>query len=193
MGEQDITTYLIAIFIAIITLEENLFAENTGEYLVNKKSLRIIDIPGHERLRGKFFDSYKNTAKGIVYVVDSLTLQKEVKDVAEFLYVILTDSTVMSASPQILILCNKQDELLSKGSFVIKTLLEKEMNTLRITQSNQLESVDPSKSKKVFLGKEDKDFDFSCVPPYNIEFEECQACSEDTKIDVLKKWLNKIA
>lgn len=117
----------------------------------------------------------------------------------------------MSASPQILILCNKQDELLSKGSAVIKTLLEKEMcvclgnyyssvylfclcrNTLRITQSNQLESVDPSKSKKVFLGKEDKDFDFSCVPPYNIEFEECQACAKDTKIDVLKKWLNQIA
>lgn len=86
-----------------------------------------MDIPGHERLRGKFFDLHKNNAKGIVYVCDSLTLQKEVSDVAEFLYVILTDPVIFSIAPKILILCNKQDELLSKASSVIKSLLEKEM------------------------------------------------------------------
>lgn len=54
-------------------------------------------------------------------------MQKEVKDVAEFLYFILTDTVVYSNGPKILILCNKQDETLAKGSSVIRSLLEKEM------------------------------------------------------------------
>jgi len=45
--------------------------------------LRIIDIPGHERLRAKFFDECKQAAKGIVYVIDSVTVQKDIQDVAE--------------------------------------------------------------------------------------------------------------
>lgn len=44
---------------------------------------RLVDIPGHERLRGRFVDEYKNSARGAVFVVDSLTLQKDVRDVAE--------------------------------------------------------------------------------------------------------------
>lgn len=43
----------------------------------------VIDIPGHERLRNRFVDQYKRTAKGIVYIVDSVSVQKEIRDVAE--------------------------------------------------------------------------------------------------------------
>lgn len=59
-------------------------AENLGFYEVDTEGCRVVDIPGHERLRGKFFDQYKNSAKGVVFVVDSVTLQKDVKDVAEW-------------------------------------------------------------------------------------------------------------
>lgn len=45
-----------------------------------------------------------------------------------FLYTILSDST--TSSVPVLILCNKQDETLAKGSSVIKKLLEKEMYVL---------------------------------------------------------------
>lgn len=61
-------------------------AENVGEY-VNKDSgaaIRVVDIPGHERLRGRFFDQYKTSAKGIVFVIDSVTVQKDIRDVAEY-------------------------------------------------------------------------------------------------------------
>lgn len=44
---------------------------------------RLVDIPGHERLRGKFVDEYKGQARGVVYVVDSSTVQKDIRDVAE--------------------------------------------------------------------------------------------------------------
>lgn len=89
--------------------------------------LKVVDIPGHERLRGKFFDMFKNTAKGLVFVIDSGSIQKDVKDVAEYLYNCLSDSVVRKNLPSLLILCNKQDEPLAKGSAVIKSMLEKEM------------------------------------------------------------------
>lgn len=60
-------------------------AENIDDYTndENGKTVRIVDIPGNERLRGRFFDQYKNTAKAIVYVIDSVAVQKDVRDVAE--------------------------------------------------------------------------------------------------------------
>lgn len=60
-------------------------AENVGDYSRegSGKSVRIVDIPGHERLRRRFFDQYKSSAKAIVYVLDSVTVQKDVRDVAE--------------------------------------------------------------------------------------------------------------
>lgn len=42
-----------------------------------------MDIPGHERVRNKFFDQYKKLARVVVFMVDSSTLQKDVRDVAE--------------------------------------------------------------------------------------------------------------
>lgn len=90
-------------------------------------SLKIIDVPGHERLRYRYFDQFKSVARGIVFVIDSATVQKDIKDVAEFLYICLTDNYVASNMPPVLILCNKQAEITAKGSTVIKLILEKEM------------------------------------------------------------------
>lgn len=58
-------------------------AENIGDYKSDNAVARLVDIPGHERLRLRFFDQYKSTSKGIVYVVDSVTVQKDIRDVAE--------------------------------------------------------------------------------------------------------------
>lgn len=51
-----------------------------------QKTLRLVDLPGQERLRNKYFDQYKSSAKAIVYVVDSVTIQKEIRDVAEWVF-----------------------------------------------------------------------------------------------------------
>lgn len=45
--------------------------------------LKVIDVPGHERVRQRFFDTYKSTARGIVFVLDSFGLNKDIRDVAE--------------------------------------------------------------------------------------------------------------
>lgn len=86
-----------------------------------------MDIPGHERLRDKFFEQYKGIAKGVVFVVDSVTLQQDIRDVAEFLYNILIDSVIASGCSDVLILCNKQDQTFAKGTTAVKSILEKEL------------------------------------------------------------------
>lgn len=126
-------------------------------------------------------------------MIDSVTFQKDIRDVAEFLYNLLSDPVVQKKS--VLILCNKQDQTMAKGSVVIKTLLEKEMNLLRMTKTSQLEATDAS-STNFFLGKQGKDFEFSLLDT-SIEFAECSAFNKDSDtsadIDQLNSWLKKIA
>ncbi|XP_047532969.1 signal recognition particle receptor subunit beta [Vanessa atalanta] len=170
--------------------------ENIEDYITSNKTLRIIDLPGQERLRNKFFDQYKNSAKAIVYVVDSVTIQKEIRDVAEYLYTILLDPVIQSNCPPLLILCNKQDQPMAKGSQVIKGLLEKEINLVRITKSSQLQSVDPSQtSNSTYLGKLGKDFEFSHLS-CKVEIIECSANIGDddnpTDIKALQDWISKL-
>ncbi|KMR04984.1 signal recognition particle receptor subunit beta [Lasius niger] len=168
--------------------------ENVGDIAINNSSLRIVDIPGDERLRSKYFDKYKSSAKGLVYVIDSVTIQKEIRDVAEYLYNVLSDSNIQKNVP-ILILCNKQDQTMAKGCTVIRTLLEKEINLLRMTKTSQLEATDAS-SANVFLGKQGKDFEFSHLDSH-IDFAESYAFNKDSQtsadIEELDKWLHKIA
>ncbi|GFG37979.1 hypothetical protein Cfor_03860 [Coptotermes formosanus] len=171
--------------------------ENSGEYAFGKGLLRIIDIPGHERLRAKFFDEYKHAAKGIVYIVDSVTVQKDIRDVAEFLYTLLSDLVVANHSLPFLILCNKQDQTMAKGCSVIKSLLEKEMNVLRTTKSSQLESTNETANNNTFLGKKEKEFEFAHLLPVKVDFVESTAVQRDpeepAELDGLKKWLLQIA
>ncbi|XP_069677188.1 signal recognition particle receptor subunit beta [Periplaneta americana] len=171
--------------------------ENIDEYIAGNGSLKVIDIPGHERLRGKFFDEYKAIARGIVYVVDSVTFQKDIRDVAEFLYTLLSDVVVANNCPPVLILCNKQDQTMAKGCSVVKSLLEKEMNMLRMTKSSQLESTNETDNNNVFLGKREKDFEFAHLHPIRVDFAESTGVSTDeeksAELESLEKWLMQIA
>lgn len=163
-------------------------SENIGWYQCGRGSVKVLDLPGHERLRSKFFDKYKSQAKGIVYVVDSATLQKDVRDVADYLYTILADNATSSSA--ILILCNKQDEPLAKGSAVIKALLEKELNVIRSTRASKLESVDSSRdSTNSFLGKQGKDFEFAHLPQ-NVQILESSA--KKNELNHLRDWIDRI-
>lgn len=119
--------------------------ENVDKIALDKQVFRLVDIPGHERVRSKFFDQYKKSARILVFLVDSSTLQKDVRDVAEwvslvryenrpepdkfacfsYLYTILADNAV--SSTPVIIACNKQDLALAKGATATKGLLEKEL------------------------------------------------------------------
>ncbi|XP_022903070.2 signal recognition particle receptor subunit beta [Onthophagus taurus] len=170
--------------------------ENTGNYLINNLSLRIVDIPGHERVRDKFFEKYKKEARALVYVVDSSLIEKEVRDVAEYLYNILLELGAMNNKVKVLILCNKQDVASSKNSMAVKCILEKELTTLQRTKSSQLDSVDPKVKKGDSFLSEGEDFHFSLLSPIQIEFANGFATNEtkdSINVDELEKWLVKVA
>lgn len=57
--------------------------ENFGFLTLQNGIVRLVDLPGHERLRLRLLNTYKHSTKAITFVVDSSTIQKEIKDVAE--------------------------------------------------------------------------------------------------------------
>ncbi|KAH8286518.1 hypothetical protein KR054_010592 [Drosophila jambulina] len=162
--------------------------ENVGDYQAGSSSARLVDVPGHYRVRDKCFELYKHRAKGIVFVVDSVTVQKDIRDVADSLYTILADSATQPCS--VLVLCNKQDQTTAKSAQVIKSLLEKELNTVRDTRSRKLQSVgDDDVNKPITLGKPGRDFEFSHIAQ-NVHFVEGSA--KDSELSPLTDWLARL-
>jgi len=156
-----------------------------------KANLNLVDVPGHERIRGGIVDEFSSSARGIMYLVDSNTVSKQIRDVAEFLHSILSNRAIHSNSPPVLVLCNKQDGGLAKGAQVIQTLLEKEIEKVRSTRSHQLENLEGETSTGVFLGKEGKSFEFKDLAS-NVTFVEGTAIELDSLAGV-RDWLVKIA
>nr|XP_018902156.1 PREDICTED: signal recognition particle receptor subunit beta [Bemisia tabaci] len=135
--------------------------ENAEDCVFGNGVVKLVDIPGSERVRGKYFDLYKPLARAVIFVIDSSTILEEIRDIAELLFTILTDHTLASNQVKILIACNKQDELNSKSANDVQVILEKELNLLKSTKSHQLDSISDSGSKQVPLCPADKDFEFS--------------------------------
>jgi len=162
--------------------------ENVGEYKSGRLSARLVDIPGHYRVRDKCFEQYKTLAKGIIFVIDSSTVQKDVRDVADALYTVLADSSTAPCS--ILLACNKQDITTAKGVHIIKTILEKEMNLVRDTRSRKLKSIsEDDESKTAFLGAHGKDFEFSQLPQ-NVQIFGCSSKKND--LNNVSDWLDRM-
>ncbi|XP_066248240.1 signal recognition particle receptor subunit beta [Euwallacea similis] len=167
--------------------------DNFNQYNSDGKELTIVDLPGFHSIRQQCFEKYKDSSKGIVYVVDSVTLAKNIRDAANILYNILTDPVIMKNKPGLLILCNKQDQTLAKGSNIIKSMLEKEMNTLRNTQLSQVKQLDSKEKATNKLGDISKDFSFSSLY-CKVEFAEACAYNKNGSVNLedLKKWIRKV-
>ncbi|XP_035215101.1 signal recognition particle receptor subunit beta-like [Stegodyphus dumicola] len=179
--------------ITYTSMKENIAVLNVPK----KKPITVVDVPGNERLRFKYIEEFMPSARGIIFVIDSLTFQKEIRDVAGFLFTLLQEPFVHHYRIPFLIACNKQDHAVAKSAKVIQSQLEKEMNALRITQSGRLASVS-SFEDKIFLGHKGKDFQFSDLKSIKVEFCECSALEpgEGSSTEILQSfwiWLSKIA
>ncbi|XP_058489664.1 signal recognition particle receptor subunit beta [Solea solea] len=156
----------------------------------------LIDLPGHDSLRCQYLEKFKSAARAFVFVVDSAIFQKEVRDVSEFLYDLLTDAVISRNAPAMIVVCNKQDITMAKSAKLIQQQLEKELNTLRVTRSAALSSQDGSVGGSLYLGKKGKDFEFAHLP-VKVEFVECSARGskgDDGEADIknLEKSLAKL-
>lgn len=67
-----------------------------------------------------------------------------------------------------------------------------------MTRSAALKGVGDTANNNTYLGKRDKDFDFSDVKPLKVEFAECSALgkgqsSQEPELDELYRWLARVA
>ena len=60
----------------------------------NKASVELVDVPGHERVRGQVIDTFSSSARAVVFMVDSNTISKQIRDVAECLHSILSQKII---------------------------------------------------------------------------------------------------
>ncbi|KAJ7709754.1 signal recognition particle receptor beta subunit-domain-containing protein [Mycena rosella] len=111
-----------------------------------KKTLTVVDIPGHPRIRNQV-NEYIADSKAIAFVVDASTVSRNGPAVAEHLHIILNALTSLPPSqalPSLLILAHKSD-LLKSGTATsatsealavnrVKTILERELEKRRVSQ-----------------------------------------------------------
>ncbi|KAH9952117.1 P-loop containing nucleoside triphosphate hydrolase protein [Amylocystis lapponica] len=110
------------------------------------KVLRLIDIPGHPRIRDQFRDHMPD-AKGIAFVVDASTISRNSAAVAEHLHQILHELTSLPPSqtpPALLVVAHKSDLLKATAQAApdqlainrVRTILERELEKRRASQAN---------------------------------------------------------
>lgn len=143
----------------------------------------IIDLPGFDRLRPRFWEDYKTRARALIFVIDSLAFLANSRDVADFLYDILSDPFVSSSKVPILIACNKQDAARAKSFNVISRQLEKEMTAIRETRAAAL-----NEDEIVILGSLGKDFTWKDVKN-PISFCDCSCLQSDSQVRPVGEWI----
>jgi signal recognition particle receptor subunit beta len=100
--------------------------------------LKLIDLPGADRLRPKYWDQYRQSVKQIIFVVDSTTVEISLSNCAEFLYSILSDQIVHGNKLRFAIACHKQDIEGAQSKSKIKSILEEELTAIKETKRGQL-------------------------------------------------------
>ncbi|KAK2466714.1 hypothetical protein APHAL10511_000972 [Amanita phalloides] len=119
------------------------------QFAKSNKAIRIIDVPGHPRLRDQF-RNYLTDARAVAFVVDANSISRSGAAVAEHLHHVLHAITSLSPpqSPPLLILVHKVDLLKTLSSAPghaadlvitrVKTILERELEKRRAVQSNSV-------------------------------------------------------
>ncbi|KAG0034648.1 hypothetical protein BGZ81_003692 [Podila clonocystis] len=166
----------------VTSMKEN---EANVVLVAGKAPLHMIDVPGHERLRFKFSE-FMPIARSIVFVVDSATVARQTRVLAEYLYDILSNKFAQEEKIPVLIACNKSDLLTAFKKERIQTMLEAEINKLRQTRTAALDTQDSEGNENVFLGFEGQDFSFQDLEN-EVEFIECSAENKD--IEGVKDWI----
>lgn len=115
----------------VTSLKEN-------EAYIKEFNLRLIDIPGNERLRGRYWDQYRSEARHVVFVLDSGSFEEKLRDLSEYLYELLSDSIIYKSKIKFTIACHKQDIGGSLRKYPIEASLDKELTAIRATKSCQI-------------------------------------------------------
>jgi len=109
------------------------------------KTIKVVDVPGHPRVRDQF-QEYLSDARAIAFIVDASTVSRNGAAVAEHLHQVLNALTSLPPSqtlPRLLIVAHKLDLLKTTSSTTasnlavnrVTTILERELEKRRASQS----------------------------------------------------------
>ena len=131
--------------------------------------------------------------------VQRILIMNYFRDSAEFLFNVLRDPCLYSASTPVMVVCNKQDlGIQAKGAGAIERELAKEIGLLRVTQSRLLQDnsgAPNGNTNNISLGQEGKDFEFTDL---RAEVKFCEAATtkdcndEESGIPAIKQWIASI-
>lgn len=103
------------------------------------KPITLIDLPGHPNLRYKLPHHLPQTHT-ILFVIDAATLQRSIREVAEYLYDVCVEIRrykYLSRQRKPLrmgLVCHKQDLFTALNGEKCRVLIEAEMDKLRVTR-----------------------------------------------------------
>lgn len=116
---------------SVTSLKEN-------EAMINELNLKLIDLPGADRLRSRFWEQYRANARHVIFMLDSTNVENKIRDLSEYLYGLLSDGILYKNKIQFTVACNKQDVDGAQKKDVIKSQLEQELLAIRSTRAGQL-------------------------------------------------------
>jgi 50S ribosomal subunit-associated GTPase HflX len=144
------------------------------------QKVRVIEIPSNLRPGQRDFNAYKSSAKAIIFVIDSATIEKDIKHVSDYLYNILHEKYFRDQRLPLLIFCNKQDLIKNDQHLQsIRQLLEHEL-TIKRRNVNLHQGKNQINEDIGRLGKET--FEFNDIKDIRIEFVEGSALGTKKKM-----------
>jgi signal recognition particle receptor subunit beta len=146
----------------------------------------LIDCPGHLRLVHLFQESLKthHSPRGVILLLDSATLTKNVSAVANYVYSTLT---TLPRPVHVLMVANKSDLFTALPVAKIRELIETEINNIKKSTDNS--TIDDDE-ERIDLGG--SDFRFGNLDDDGIMVD-WQRTSIETKedLDSINRWISE--
>lgn len=164
----------------------------------NNKQIRLVDFPGHSRLRPKL-QPYLHSSKSILFIIDSKRFATQARRDAQLLHHILTDSIVSNSGTPLLVILNKRDEEIEAGVIPLsirtaKDRLEAELERIKVASAATLKGATVTddnigiEEERAPLGYDNESFSFDHVRG-PVRF--CDASAKTGDIGQVTKFLDQ--
>lgn len=170
--------------------------ESIDRYFCMGRQWRIVDTPGQVKFKYVYFNYYKKWTKGIIFVIDLMTIYDERYQVAQYLYKIVSDPIIRRNKVPLLILCNRHDDLPMIDLKSIGRFLEKHIDLYKVYFSEKSEKYSVSENDYGiyrFNVPIDPFYFSSC--PFTVDFASCSNFTDDSDASDLEEtveWITKI-
>jgi len=159
--------------------------------LEDRKPLRVIDFPGHGRLRPQLIEMLEDCA-AVVFLIDACTFATQARQVAELLLDLMTSTALLKHCDKMLVVCGKIDALPDElagisPKMMVKKRLETEIEGVRHSRGQGLDDI--AQSMRVELEVEGATFRWSDAP---LEVEFCDASAKEGSVQPIHTFLQKL-